>query len=170
MASPRTSTDKGTRGFTLIEVLVVMSLMVIVAGFGLIVSMESYRGDSFRTERDTLVATLQQARTQALDNMCFGASCAGGKPHGVHLSLHQYVVFQGDSYATRDAALDTVTDAQYFGLATTSPSLTDIVFSQLAGTTTPNPIGVTTISLVDTTGQHTSVITINPEGQISWTN
>jgi prepilin-type N-terminal cleavage/methylation domain-containing protein len=167
MASRRTS---NRNAFTLIELIVVMALVTIVAGFGLILSMESYRGDSFRSERDTLVATLQKARGQAINNMCFGTTCTGGKPHGVHLGLHQYVVFQGSSYATRDAAYDDVTSARYLGLATTSPSLTDIVFSQLAGTTTPSPGGVTTISIIDSAGSGSSVISINPEGQISWTN
>ncbi len=166
MASRRISTHNA---FTLIEVLIVMALIVIVAGFGLIVSMQSYQNYSFRSERDALVAALQEARSQSIENMCFG-SCTGGKPHGVHLGLHQYVIFQGETYATRDAAVDEIIAANYFALSTTSPSFTDVVFSRVAATTTPNPSGVATISLVDTAGSDSSVISVNPEGQITWTH
>lgn len=158
------------RGFTLIEVLIVMALIVFVAGFGLIVNMESYRATSFRTERDTLVALLQKARSESINNMCFSAACTGGKPHGIHMGAHQYVLFQGESYATRDVALDEVVGARYLGLTTTAPSFNDIVFSRLAGTTTPNPGGTQTLTLVDSAGVETSVITVSLEGQISWTN
>ncbi len=177
MASPKIFTYSGfiqpitfRAGFTLIEVTIVMSLVVLVASFGLIANMETYRGYSFRTERDALIATLQKARSESVSNMCFGSSCTDGRPHGVHLAPHGYVLFQGESYATRDSALDETIAARYFGVAMTSPSLTDIVFSRLAGTTTPNPFGTPTISLVDSAGSGSSVITINPEGQITWTN
>ena len=60
--------------------------------------------------------------------------------------------------------------ARYLGVAAVAPSFTDIIFSRLAGTTTPNPLGTQTISLIDTAGANTSVITVNPEGQITWTN
>lgn len=161
---------QNSAGFTLIEIVIVMALVAMVSGFGLIASMETYRGYSFRTERDTLIATLQKARSEAINNMCFGASCTGGEPHGVHIASHRYVLFQGGSYTTRNSTLDEIIDARYFGIATATPSFTDVVFSRLAGTTTPNPHGVMAISLIDTEGTDSSVVTINPEGQITWTN
>ena len=131
MASRKICTPNG---FTLIEVVIVMALVVLVAGFGLFVSMESYRGYSFRTERDNLIGTLQEARSEAVNNMCFGASCTDGRAHGVHIGVNQYVLFQGESYASRDASADEVITARYNGLAAEAPSFTDIVFSRLAGT------------------------------------
>jgi len=157
-------------GFTLIELVVVLALIAMVSGFGLIVSMENYRGYSFHNERDTLVTLLTKARSQAVSNMCFGASCTNGRPHGLHLEPHHYTLFQGDSYATRDTAVDEVLDARYEGVSAVVPSFTDIVFAQLSGKAVANPLGVATITLIDSAGKDTSTISINTEGQISWTN
>lgn len=162
---------KAVSAFTLIEMLVVIGILVIVAGFGLIVGMDSFRGYQFRSERDQVVALLQRARSQAINNMCFsaGTPCTGGKPHGVYLGTsHEYVIFQGTSYASRDAAVDEVVRAKADTVAVTG--FTEVVFSQLAATTTPLPLGVRSLSVYDTGGTGTSTITVSPEGQITWTN
>ena len=144
----------------MIEIIVVMSLFVIIAGLGLFVSMDTYRGFMFRSERDVVVSLLHKARSQALNNMCFG-TCTGGKPHGVHFAAGQYTIFQGYTYAGRDVAVDEITVSQ--NLAATVSPLVDIVFSPLAATTTGATFTVTQ-------GSNTSVITVGAEGQIQWTN
>jgi prepilin-type N-terminal cleavage/methylation domain-containing protein len=155
-------------GFTLIEILVVLTILILVAGFALFVSMDSYRGFSFRSERDTAVSMLQKARSQGISNICLGGSCADGKPHGVHFTSSQYKIFQGTSLddTPQDAAVDqavpvnnkvTITD-------TSNNPPADIIFNQLDGATT-----AATIRIKDTSG-HSSDISVNSEGQIAWTN
>ena len=161
MALRRTFTPNLRRGFSLIEIIVVMSLFIAVAGMGLFVSMDSYRGFMFRSERDSVVSLLNKARSQALNNMCFGATCSGGKAHGVHFAAGQYTIFQGYTYAGRDVASDEVVAAR--DLAASVTPLTDIVFSPLAATTSSGTFTVTQDS-------HSSVITVGTEGQIQWTN
>ena len=134
-------------------------MFAIVGGFALFVSQETYRGSNFRSDRDLLVATLQRARAQAMNNICFG-TCTDGKPHGVHIESDKYIVFQGSTYDSSDS-----NNATFQSTITTAktPSTLDIVFSQLSGTTTA--IAVTLVG-----GGHTSVISIGSEGQITWTN
>lgn len=143
----------------MIEVLIVMGLVAVVGGFALFVSMESYRGSSFHSDRDLLIAALQRARAEAVDNICFG-TCTDGKPHGVFMQSTSTIIFQGASFATRDIAADAVFDAN---TAVTKSSLGEIVFSQLSGTTT-----ATSTTLSD--GIHSSVVSVGAEGQIIWTN
>jgi len=133
-----------------------------VAGFSTIVSMDNYRSYSFSNERDLLVAILHKARNQAINNMCVGALCTDGKPHGVHITPGAYTIFQGATFATRDSAVDEVIQTK---APVTVTGINDIVFSQLSGNA--SPVGTTTIA--DPTN-HSSVISINSEGQISWTN
>src|SRR4051812_38879538 len=71
-------------GFSLIEILVVMGLLVLMSGFGLFVSMETYQGSNFSCDRSLFVAALQRARAQAIHNMCYG-TCTDGVAHGVHV-------------------------------------------------------------------------------------
>lgn len=154
-------------GFTLIEILVVMAIFIIIAGFALFVSMDSYRGYSFRSERDTAVIVLQKARSQAMSNSCVG-SCSGndGLKHGVHFDSvgNQYVIFQttGDYTTGRDAGAD-----QFIPVNNNvSINFPDVVFNQLDGAVPGAPISST---ISDAVG-HSSTITINSEGQIDWTN
>lgn len=146
----------------MLEVLVVMGMFVLVGGFALFVSMETFRGSNFRSDRDLLVAVLQRARAQAMNNICFGTGCTDGKPHGVHIDSDAYVIFQdnGSGYDPGDS-----NNASFESTVTTikDPLTLDVVFEQLSGNS-----GSATIELKG--GGHTSVISIGSEGQISWTN
>jgi len=146
---------------TFIEVLVVLTLIAIVGRTALLVSFDSYRGSSFRSGRDNLIEALEHARAQAMNNVCLGASCAGASPHGVSIEGDHYVIFQGGSYAHRDAGVDEIIDASPT-LSYQGPS--EIVFATSSGEVSQ----LFSITLRDTSG-HSSTITIGTEGQISWT-
>lgn len=151
-------------GFTLIEILVVIAIFTMLGAMALVVSMESYRGYAFRNERDMIVALLQKARSQSMSNICIGTACTGGRPHGVYLQTGSVVIFQGPSYASRDSGVDETITSRYAAASTTAGSATEVVFTQLSATTT-----ATSTTLRDDAG-HVSVISINSEGGISWTN
>ena len=154
-----------TKGFTLLEILVVMGLVLMVVAFGLIVSFDDYRGFTFRNERDIIVNVIQKARGQAINNMCFGAGCTDGKPHGVYFGVSgQYVIFQGADYASRDTAVDEVIEAK--DKAAVLSGMTTVVFNRLRADAVTT--GGTTLTVSQPS--HTSVITIEPEGRIWWTN
>lgn len=158
---------KSGKGFTLMEALIVLALMTMAGSFILLVSMETYRGSSFRSERNTVVALLERARAQSIGNVCIG-TCTDGKPHGVAIRPgdrpNQYVLFQGSDYASRDSAADAVFDSNQ--LVSTS-GLSEVTFAQLS--LVSSTIGGSTLTLSDAAG-HISTITIGAEGQITWTN
>jgi prepilin-type N-terminal cleavage/methylation domain-containing protein len=149
-------------GFTLIEILVVVALLSIVAGFALFVSLDTYRGATFRSERASLVASLQHARALAMHGVCTGNDCTMGRAHGVSVQSDRYVIFQGSSYAGLDSGQDTAIDANP---SISHGGLSETVFASLSGNT--NQAG--DITLTDATG-HTSTITIGQNGQIQWSN
>lgn len=164
MRSPTTSNSTRLRaGFTLIETVVVMSLLGMIGGFTAFMSMDGYRSFSFRSDRDTLVSLLVRARSQSMSNVCQGALCDGGVPHGVRVVSGEYTLFQGETYATRDVAFDQVLPSSY--TTTIAGSLSEVVFRQLSGDVTVEG----DIAISDEAG-HTSTISINKEGRISWTN
>ena len=148
-------------GFTLFEIIVVMAFIAIVGTFTLLVSMDSFQSYNFHTERDILVAALQHARAQAVGNVCLGAGCTTGKAHGVSIQTDKFVIFQGTSYATRDAAMDAVLQAN---TTIIHSGISEVVFSELSGNS-PTP-GTLTIS----SQGKSSDITIGALGQIIWTN
>ena len=147
------------RGFTMLEIMVVIGMVAIVGGFTLFVSMETFRGTNFYTDRNLLVAALQRARAQSMNNICIG-TCTDGQPHGVHIQPDAYVVFQGSVYDPVSSINQSFSSS---GLISKS-SVGDIIFSQLSGTTT-----ATSTTISDQSG-HSSAISISADGQISWTH
>lgn len=158
-------------GFTLIEVLVVISIIVIASAFSGFINLDSYRGYSFRSERNTLVSALQHARAQAIANICHGTSCNDGRSQGVAIrpddNGSSYVIFQSGAisqeYAQRDSDFDVFLESSKN--IVTGGSISGVVFTQLSG----NVANPGNIILTDNAG-HTSTISINSEGQILWTN
>jgi prepilin-type N-terminal cleavage/methylation domain-containing protein len=145
------------RGFTLTEILVVLGLLIIVSGFALVVSMDSYRRYNFRNEQNLLLGVLLKARSQAISNI-------NQKPHGVHLdqAAVKYTLFQGSPFAGRPAA-DSNLDITYnSNSAYVLTGLTDVIFSQLTGQ--PNASGAVTL---DDHIHPVFNICINAEGQIN---
>jgi Tfp pilus assembly protein FimT len=169
MASPRTSilNHPAQTGFTLLEVLIVIGLLIFLTGLTALMSLDSYRGYSFRGQRDNVISVLQKARGQAMNNVCLGSTptCSGGRPHGVHFSTDEYIIFQGASLddTPENASHDQVISADYPLIFT--PAAPEAVFKQLSGDATA-PLNFT---VSDEFG-HSSDITINSEGRISWSN
>jgi len=157
---------KRDNGFTLMEVIIVITLLGMIVGLTTFVGFDSYRGSSFRSERDALIGVMQRARSMATNNICLGG-CTNGK-HGVHITATEFTIFQGSDYLTRDSSYDEIT--KMGPLVQIAPgSFTDVIFSGLSGDATTLPSGVSTLTMTDATG-HNSVITIQSFGQITWTN
>jgi prepilin-type N-terminal cleavage/methylation domain-containing protein len=157
MASHKISIPKG---FTLIEVLVVLGIFALVSGFSLVIGMESYQSDSLADDQATLVSALQKARSQAMSAVCIGNTCTSGVPHGVHITAKQLVIFQGAAYDPNDDSNDYIPlqDA-----ALTTSGLSDVVFAEYSGdSNTPGNIVIT-----DTAG-HLATTSIGADGQILW--
>ena len=137
------------KGFTLVEILVVIAIFTLLIGLGLFMSMEAYRGFSFHSEQDTVVSVLQKARSRAMANIDQTA-------WGVCYISPNYVIFKGSTCTVAGS-----------DLIPANPSVTiaglsgGIIFSQLAGTSTGGVITVTQNNRVSTT-------TINYEGTIIW--
>ena len=158
MRSRSTSRPRSTRAFTLIEVLVTLGILTAVLALGLFVSLDVYRGYSYRSERSTIVALLTRARSHAMANV-------GQSAWGVceNAGGGTYLLFRGTGYAAGafvDEALPVAPAGQVAGIPACAPGA-GVVFSALWGTTTP-----VTITVLQTGGPQT--IAINHEGTIIW--
>lgn len=151
---------KTQAGITMLEVLVVMCIFVLVTGFALLFSVDSFRGSTFQGDRDLFVSLLQRARAQAISNICSASTCTDGKPHGVAIVGNTYVLFEGSSFATRTAEADSVFGASQ---SVTHAGDTEVVFGQLTGTTTAQK------KFMHTSARHVSTTTVESNGRIFWT-
>ncbi len=164
-----------SKGFTLIEILVVFGIFALIISLGLIVSMDSFRSFAFRNEQNLAISVLQKARSQAMSNVCIGqvtsnpaqcslpGYCCDGKSHGVYFDSNQYVIFQGAAFNAGDPANQNISknndDVKITDLSGYPPS--DIIFNQLEGTVAAN-----WAIKISASGHPPAQITINREGQI----
>ena len=140
------------RGFTIVELLVVMAIAAVMMGLGLFLSADFYRSSSFQSDINSIAAAAPKARSQAVNNI-------NAAPHGIHLDSAGYTIFQGSSYLARIQSEDEI--------LTGNPSFTfsgptEIVFTQLSGESTANG------NLIITNGIKTATISFNSEGLIDW--
>jgi prepilin-type N-terminal cleavage/methylation domain-containing protein len=144
---------KTATGFTLMEILISISLLAILAGFGLTVSIDSYQSYNFYSQQELLVSLLQRARAQAMQNV-------NQVPHGLHIdsTASTYTLFQGADFINRDRPQDLI----FAGNRSLNFSgITDVVFTQLSGTTTAGSI------IVKDSTHPKGIINLNDEGQIN---
>lgn len=155
------------KGFTLVEILIVIGLLAIIGGFSAVVSLDNYRMSAFRDERKTLITALQRARAMSLNNI-------NQEPHGVAVlpsdQPNFYVVFEGDSYGGYDPSTDELIPSVY-PVEKGVGSLEVVTFAQLSGETECDGApcdGTTAIRLSDPARSASVDIVVNREGQIDW--
>jgi len=134
----------------LFELLLAIALMALIFAMALPFGLEFYRRNTLDAERENLAAVLRQARGRAMANI-------RETPHGVRIAPEGYTVFEGDSYAARDPAYDTLFPKD---AAIVASGLAEVVFSELQG----NANASGTVSLESGGGR--AELHINYEGRI----
>ena|SRR5260221_110150 len=141
-------------GFTIIEIIITIAILIIILSFGLFISFDFYKNYSFRSERNIIISVLQKARDQSLNNI-------DQTSHGVHFEANpnlKYTIFEGSSY-DQDNQNNLVVNASY-GISITSLILPfDVIFDQLSGVSSDE-----IITIYD--GFKSYNITVNSEGKI----
>lgn len=138
------------RGFTLVEIIVVMAIFSALAVMAAFFDSTFYRGNSFGTDYDVFVAVVQRVRAKAINNI-------NESKHGVYIDSDKYVLFEGDDYGSA-VATEEISRNENIAIAGAS----EIVFSQLSGDS--NFSG----SVILSDGFRTATMLINDEGQINW--
>lgn len=150
-----------TQGFTLMEVIITITLMSMLLGLGLVLSMDVYRGTLYRSTRQVLVSSLTTARGRSLSNFF-------QSPHGVCYLAPDFIIFRGTTYSASSPFNETVPGNPTVTLSSTGSFFTcgsgvGIVFSQLAATTSNT--GIITVS---ESGHADETVSANSLGTIIW--
>ena len=121
MKLPTTSKDK-RKGFTLVEVVIVISIIALLFAIGSLVDSGMYQRRLISAEQAVAISVLQKARNQAMNNMY-------ASEYGVHIDPDAYVLFRGPSYVPNDPNNETIPKNSHISIS----GLRDIVFAQLSG-------------------------------------
>ncbi len=141
------------KGFTLLEILLVIATITILAGIAIPVYAHLQVRNDLDVATNTTLSTLRRAQilSQAVD---------GDITWGVKLQTSGIILFKGVSYAGRDTNFDE--DFSLNGNVTPT-GITEIVFSKLLGI--PNTTGTLTLTNTNSEVQN---ITIGSKGQLDY--
>jgi len=142
-----------SRGFTAIEILVVVAIIALLASVGTIMGFDTIGRASVHSERDLFVSLLTSARARALANV-------NEKPHGIRIEPSKFIIFERSTYGFADPA-DREMNRNSFIVS--NPATAEVVFSQLSANVSS---GAGQYILSD--GTQSAVIDINSEGRIDW--
>lgn len=149
------SSRNHTSGFTLLEILLVVSILAIVTTVGIGVYRNLAKRVEFEEAKAVFVSDMKYARAAAM-------SGESGLPWGIHVENSAddtYAMFSGSSYAS--GTVDSTTTLP-MGVVWASPSegtSTDILFSRITGTTT-----AATVIMIS--GDTSQTVTITAVGHI----
>ena len=141
------------RGFTLLEALLTIALISSVAAFSLPVAVSFQTGNDLDDATSAVAQGLRRAQTlsRAQEN---------DTTWGLYVQVSSVTVFQGASYAARDASYDEV-----FEIADTITvgGLQEVVFDKLTG----EPQSTGTV-LLDAVNNESRSVTINSKGAVDY--
>lgn len=141
---------KEKKGFTLIEVLLSVSVLVVMLGFMAPLAERLLVQNNIDSARTTVASSLRRAYT-------FARASERGTAWGMHIEGGKITVFSGTSYQARTTDLDEMTEIADTIKIT---GVTDVVFANGSGA--PNKTGTITFS----TDQETRSLILNEKAAI----
>ncbi len=141
------------RGFTLVEVLVVVALVSMVIAGGVAVSLSGISRASIASERAQLVSLLTTTRSRALANI-------HALPQGIRINENTYVLFEGSSWSASSNETHVSIDRSS---SVTVSGAAEVVFIPLSADVVQGDV-VLTMSQ----GSMSHTISVLRSGQIEW--
>ena len=140
-------------GFTLLEVLLVVSMVGLITAFSVVINY------SFYVNNDIDVATLNTVQSiRRAQSLSFGVS--HDSSWGIRTSGDQVVLFKGDNYAIRDTDFDEIF---YLSNNVVINGLSEVIFEKFSGS--PQSIGSITLTAPNNLSR---IITVNEQGLVSY--
>ena len=146
------------RGFSLIEILVVIGVMGAIFTFGMVINMNAFTENTLQNEESKLISALERARSHAMANM-FQSSFAI-----CYISSNYIISYDNacDGFGSDEIIPANTNIAKASNFSTIFPT---IIFTRLSGIVSIPPPPIT---IIITDGNKSTNITINNEGAINW--
>src|SRR4030042_38557 len=141
-------------GFTLVELMIVVALILIFAALTLPMSFGTFQKSTLKDQAKNLENSLRRAQALAMTGY-------GDSNVGVKISQNNCIIFERDSFGDSQRPSDT---AIPFSAKVSVDGDDEIVFQRLTGLLKTPPEGEASTTL--TLGKSSQTITINAQGKI----
>ncbi len=155
------------RGYTLTEIIIVMSILILLTGLTTISLLNAKHKSSLSASVDTFIADLKQQQLKAMLGDTEGRISSGN--YGIFFAGGTYTLFHGDYSSTDSANFDlSLGDNIEFSNITFPGS--QIVFLQGSGEIDAYVSGLNTITIKDIIDNNQKTLTINEYGVVEQIN
>ncbi len=155
------------KGYTFLEVILVMAVISILLGFITINLLNAHRSTSQSTSITSIASDLRNQQFKAMVGSTDGRTTPDS--YGLYITPTSYVLFHGTTYSPSDTSNLTVDTQNGFQLTTTLPSSL-IIFSHGSGEVKNYDANNNTITLTDTTNNTQKTLRINRYGVVTQIN
>lgn len=161
-------TNTKQKGFTLIELIIVMGIIMLLFGFIMVNLLQEQHIVSVNSSVDILISDISSQKTKAMLGKSDGVT--SGNSYGIYFESDRYTLFKGNSFSASDPANFTVLlDKNIVFNSVTFPN-NIVVFSVLSGEVNGFLDGNNTISIANSQATEIKTITINRYGVIKSIN
>ncbi len=143
------------KGFTLIELMIVVALIIMFSGLTLPVGINFYQESTLKDQARNLENSLRKAQAMAMTGR-------GDSNAGVKITQNEYIIFEGESYKPGEYREETKIIIP-FPIALSASGADEIVFQKSTGLPT---FPEEEKSIIITFGASSQEITINSQGKI----
>jgi len=145
--------NKSGAGFTILEILLVVSLVTLIMAFSVVVNY------SFYINNDIDIATLNTVQAiRRAQNLSIGVG--QDSSWGIRVNGANVVLFKGSDYASRDTSFDEIFDLPNSVVVS---GLSEIIFDKFSGT--PQVIGSIILTAPNNLNRN---VTINEHGVVNY--
>ena len=148
------------KAFTLVEVVIVVTLLAISIGVVLSWTMDALDQAKLQTTTESVMGNIRRQQASA-------RSTRSDVPHGIFFETNQYTLFSGADYATSDTStrqLYSLPTQITFSNISLNGGGNELLFNRASGETDQD--GSITLSHEDIS--ENNIITISPIGLVTW--
>lgn len=154
------------KGFSLIELILVMGISLALFGFVSLNLVNSQRINSVNSLRDSLISDMASQQTKAMQG--FGPS--SGTSYGIHFLPDRYILFRGNVYSAGDTYNFAVQLDQGISFTDITFLNNSLIYSPRSGDISGFIDGNNTVTIRDTEGSKAETASINRYGVVTGVN
>ncbi len=156
--------NKIQRGFTIIEIIVVLGILATLLSIGYVRFTDIARRAPLSATVETVIADLRGQQTKAMSGYAGGGTVADD--YGVYFDTNSYTLFKGSAYPTGDSANAITVLPEYITFSSVVFPDSSVVFTKGSGEVSDYSASGNTITLTQTLSGEQKTITINRYGAV----